>query len=241
MQIIQKKTPNQTKGRKNLTPILITCHRTCGSFDGAVSWLCNVQSQASSHFVVAKDGRVTQLVSIEDTAWCNGTKTDSTSSRYYKHSTLKAVNSRSDNANSYTVSIEFEGLSNENGELTDVQFNAGVEVVKYIISEVKRIYGYEIKVNAETLVGHCDITPKWKPNCPGSKFPFEQMIEKVNGEYMKVKREFILIDEEKGINEEVTLECIVVGDVTYMPTRQTCEMLGKTVDYNSKTKVTKIK
>lgn len=239
MEITKKSTQNQTKGRNNQKPIIITCHRTCGSFNGAVSWLQNAKSQASSHFVVAKDGRVVQLVDLEDTAWCNGTKTDSTSSRYYGHSTLNVVKSRKDNANSYTVSIEFEGLSDENGELTDIQFEKGVELVKHIVSEVKRIYNYNIVVNAETLVGHCHITPKWKPNCPGSAFPFEQMIERVN--YMKVKRKFILIDEEKGINEEITLECIMVGDVTYMPTRQTCELLGKTVDYDSNTKVTKIK
>ncbi len=234
MKIIQKTTKNKTTGRNGQTPTLIVVHRTCGSFAGAVSWLQNTKSQASSHFVVSKLGEVVQLVPIEDTAWCNGTSTDSTSTKYYKNSKLKAVNGRKDNANSYTISIEFEGLTDENGELTVAQLNAGVELIKHIVSEVKRIYGYEIKVNAETLVGHCHITPNWKPNCPGNLFPYKQIIERV-GTYMKKDRKFNL----KGEVKEV--ECIVEKGVTYAPVRIVAEMLGHTVNYDSETEVTTIK
>ncbi len=224
MNIVKKTTQNKTTGRNKQVPIIITCHRTCGSFDGAVSWLCNKESQASSHFVVAKDGRVTQLVEIQDTAWCNGTSTTSSNSKYYKNSKLKAVNSRSDNANSYTVSIEFEGQSNENGELTEVQLNTGVELVKFIVSEVKRIYGTDIVISKETLVGHCDITPQWKPNCPGKLFPFEKMIERVNVE-MVTKGKFVVDGHVIEMNR-------ILKDGKNYPELRELTKLGLHIDYD---------
>ncbi len=232
--ITQKSTQNKNKGRGGQVPLIIVAHRTSGSYNGAVNWLCNPGSQSSTHFVVAKDGRVAQLVSIEDTAWGNGTNVDSTDRRYYKNSTLELIRTKGGNANQYTISIEFEGLANENGELTDVQFNTGVELVKYIVSEVKRIYGTDIEIDAETLVGHCHITPKHKPNCPGKLFPFEKMIERVNG-YMIEKRDY-------NINgEELKYDCIVLNGVTFGPIRAIAEKLGATVTYDGPNKKTTIK
>ncbi len=231
MKITKLSTPNQTKGRSGKVPTMIVCHRTCGKFDGAVSWLCNTQSGASSHFVVAKDGRITQLVDIENTAWCNGTSTDSSSSKYYKNSSLKAVRETSANANSYTVSIEFEGMSDENGELTVQQQKAGVEVMQFIISEVKRIYGHEIVVNDKTVVGHCHITPRWKPNCPGNKFPFESIIKELNKEdYMVEKREFLVNGEVKKLNG------ILFENKNYVELRE-LEELGLKVGYDKDKKL----
>ncbi len=235
MKISYKTTPNKTIGRNGEIPRLIVFHRTCGSFAGAVSWLCNPESQASAHFVVAKDGRVTQLVSLSDTAWCNGTSQDSKSSKYYKNSTLNIVKGKSSNANTYTVGIEFEGLSNENGELTEEQLEVGAKLINYIVGEVKKLYDYDIMINNETLVGHCHITPKWKPNCPGKNFPFEEIINKSKGgEFLLEKRIF-------NINgEELRLDCIIDKGIVYSPVRKIAEELNAVVSYDNISKVTKI-
>ncbi len=230
MKITKLSTPNQTKGRNGQVPTLIVCHRTCGKYEGAVSWLCNTQSGASSNFVVAKDGRIAQLVEIENTAWCNGTSTESTSTKYYKNSSLKMVREKSVNANNYTVSIEFEGMADENGELTVAQQSAGEELILFIISEVKRVYGYEIKVSDTTIVGHCHITPKWKPKCPGVNFPFESIISNVNRElnkevYMVEKREFLVNGEVKK------LKGIVFENKNYVELRE-LEELGLKVGFD---------
>ncbi len=235
MKITKLNTPNQTKGRNGQIPSLIVCHRTCGKYEGAVSWLCNTKSGASSHFVVAKDGRITQLVDIENTAWCNGTSVESTSSKYYKNSTLKKVRETSANANSYTVSIEFEGMANENGELTKVQQSAGEELILFIISEVKRIYDYEIIVSDKTIVGHCHVTPKWKPNCPGVEFPFVSIVSNVNSElkkeaYMIEKREFLVNGEVKKLNG------ILFENKNYVELRE-LEELGLKVGYDKDKKL----
>ncbi len=239
MKITKLSTPNQTKGRNGQVPIMIVCHRTCGKYEGAVSWLSKAQSGASSHFVVAKDGRITQLVDIQNTAWCNGTSMEISSPKYYKNSTLKSVRESRENANNYTVSIEFEGMADENGELTVIQKSAGVELVLYIISEVKRIYGYEIKVSNDTIVGHCHITPKWKPNCPGVNFPYDSIIEDVNSivkaelskeGYMIEKREFLVNGDVKKLNS------ILFEKKNYVELRE-LEVLGLKIGYDKDKKL----
>jgi N-acetyl-anhydromuramyl-L-alanine amidase AmpD len=182
MNITQRPSPNKYDGRKGWKPDMIVCHITEGSYDGAVSWLCNPQAQASAHFVVAQDGRVAQLVQLTDGAWCNGTSTDVGSSVYYGKSTLAVVRERKTNANYYTVSIEHEGVwAKTKGRLTDAQLAATIELIKYIRSEVKRIYGVEIPIDREHIVGHYQINPITKPNCPGSEFQFDAIIAALKG------------------------------------------------------------
>lgn len=237
MEIINKNSPNYNEGRKGQVPIMIVCHTTCGSFDGAVVWLRNKESKASSHFVVSKNGRVVQLVDIKNTAWCNGTKTDKNDNKYFGNSTIKKVREKGGNANDYTVSIEFEGQATENGKLTDKQLETAVELIKYIKQEVKRLYNYDIDYTTDEIVGHCHITPKWKPNCPGKEFPFTELIKKLNDseeQYNMEKRKFNIN------NKTQELECVIINGVTYTPIRTVAEQLGATVDYNKETQVTTI-
>ena len=173
MKIQQQASPNKNRGRQGWTPDIIVCHITEGAFAGAVSWITNPASRVSYHYVVARDGRIVQAVGIEDTAWANGTTTGA-DNRGNRHSRLALVRERGANANSYTISIGFEGRSSETaGRLDQAQFEAGVWMIAFIREEVARIYGAEIP--AENIVGHADIVPRWKPNCPGREFPFEEI------------------------------------------------------------------
>ena len=179
--IVQKKSPNHFKGRKGWKPDMIVSHITEGNFNGAVSWLCNPKSIASSHFVVAQDGRITQLVSLEDGSWCNGTSVNPPTSKLdYRKSTLKNVKTRKTNANYYTVTIEHEGFSYEGqGRLTEAQLKATIWLHKHIIKEVKRIYDVDIPIDREHIVGHFEINPITKPNCPGKNFQFDEIIKEL--------------------------------------------------------------
>ncbi len=178
---------NITKGRKDKSnkvwiPDVVVCHITEGSYAGACSWLKNPLAQASAHFVVSRKGEITQLVDIRDTAWANGTSyTPSTTEK----ATSTIVKSRNTNANCYTVSIEHEGVySSTKGALTVEQEKATVFLIKYIDSEIKKIYGqsYGIKFDREHIIGHYEISPAAKPHCPGDKFPFESIISELNKE-----------------------------------------------------------
>jgi len=182
MNITKKNSPNKYNGRNGWKPDMIVCHITEGSYEGAVSWLCNPDAEASAHFVVAQDGRITQLVPLTDGAWCNGTSTDPSKNTYYGKSSLAAVRERKTNANYYTVSIEHEGIwAKTKGKLTDAQLAATIELIAYIRSEVKRIYGVEIPLDREHIVGHYQINPITKPNCPGALFQFDAIISALKG------------------------------------------------------------
>ncbi|SDN15753.1 N-acetylmuramoyl-L-alanine amidase [Acetanaerobacterium elongatum] len=183
MNIIQHPSPNHWNGRFGWTPDMIVCHITDGAYDGAIATLCDPAMQRSSHFVVARDGRITQLVQIADGAWCNGTDTKPLANSYYGKSTLQAVRDRKTNANYYTISIEFEGIWKETkGRLTDVQLAAGIELIKYIFAEVKRLYGIDIPVDREHIVGHYQISPVTRPCCPGELFQWDELLAGVKGE-----------------------------------------------------------
>ena len=194
--IIKKNSPNKMS-RKGWKPDIIVSHITEGSYAGAVSWLCNPKSGASAHFVVSKKGEITQLVDIREAAWCNGTSTDPNKNNYYGKSSLKLVRDRKTNANYYTISIEHEGFYNQGkGKLTPEQLEATIWLHKYIIDEVKKIYGIEIPLDREHIVGHYQIDPVRKPNCPGSAFQFDKIIQALREDVLNMGSVF------KDVNDD---------------------------------------
>ncbi len=177
MTITKKSTVNKFSGRNGWKPDIIVLHTADGTYDGTVGWMQNSASQVSSHFVVAKDGRITQLVDIKDGAWCNGTSTDPTKNTHYGKASLAAVRERKTNANYYTVSIEHEGLwKDTKGKLTDAQLASTITLIKYIIAEVKAQFGVDIPIDREHIVGHYQISPVTRPNCPGAQMQWDAII-----------------------------------------------------------------
>lgn len=175
--ITKKNSPNKMS-RRGWKPDMIVNHITEGSYAGAVSWLCNPKSGASAHFVISRKGEITQLVDIREAAWANGTSTDPNKNNYYGKSSLKLVRDRKTNANYYTISIEHEGFYKDGyGALTPEQLEATIWLHKYIIDEVKKIYGIDIPIDREHIVGHYQIDPIRKPNCPGKAFQWDKLIE----------------------------------------------------------------
>lgn len=103
-------TPNKTAGGT------VECrgcvvHIASGSYDGTIAWQRNPASQVSSHFIIARDGRIAQMVDTADKAW-----------------TQKA-------GNGHWISLEFEGrVPGDPGyvkgleSLTAVQIEAGAKL-----------------------------------------------------------------------------------------------------------------
>ncbi len=74
-QYARKESPNcYRQGSTNCKPIeLLVLHYTAGySGNSSVGWLTNPAAKASAHFVVDRDGKVTQLVSLADRSWHAG-------------------------------------------------------------------------------------------------------------------------------------------------------------------------
>lgn len=181
MNIIKQQSPN-FGSRCGWRPDMIVFHITEGAFDGACAWLCNKASGISAHFVVGRDGRIAQLVDLKNAAYCNGTQSGSPGGyEYVGRATAALVKSRRVNANLYTVSIECEGWTKStHGILTDAQFAALVELVGYIRQQVKATYGTDIPCDRTHLIGHNEIAPREKPDCPGRDFPRTKLINVLN-------------------------------------------------------------
>lgn len=166
-------------GRRGHAPIAIVNHIVEGTASSCISWFTSPSNKGSStHFLVAKDGRVYQFVAIEDNAWGNGIALSAVPS-----ATSSLVKSRpNDNPNWYTVSIEHEGKYSETkGELTISQLNSTIMLHKYIIEYVKEKYKTTIPANRAHIIGHNEISPSDKPNCPGHLFPFDAVIKGLTG------------------------------------------------------------
>ena len=190
MNIIQRHSPNHTRGRGGWIPDIIVNHITDGAFPGSIEWVTNPMAQVSYHYMVSRVGQITQCVGIRDTAWANGTSGSQNDNRSNSLSTLAAVRERSANANSFTISIGFEGRFHETGgALSSAQYNAALWLYTHIRSEVKNIWGTVIPICRNHIVGHFEITPRTKPNCPGPRFPFDQIIQDLlMEEYENMKR-----------------------------------------------------
>lgn len=182
MQIVQRKSRNYGT-RAGWKPDMIVYHITDGGYEGAVETLQGIGTsrKVSSHFVVGRAGQIAQLVDLRNAAYCNGTQSGSPNGvDYVGRAKAALVKSRRTNANYYTVSIECEGTDATHGILTPEQFNAVVWLTKYIRQQVKSIYGVTIPIDRNHLIGHCEIAPREKPDCPGRSFPWNELISALN-------------------------------------------------------------
>ncbi|WP_424975754.1 N-acetylmuramoyl-L-alanine amidase [Dinoroseobacter sp. S124A] len=69
----EQRSPNCGPRKNGLTPRLIVLHYTAmQSATGAIDWLCAPEAQVSAHYVIARDGAVTQLVPEDLRAWHAG-------------------------------------------------------------------------------------------------------------------------------------------------------------------------
>jgi N-acetylmuramoyl-L-alanine amidase len=71
MKIHREPSPNSSA--REGKPLAIVVHYTAaGHAGGSIRWLCATQSRASAHYVIARNGRVTELVHPDRAAWHAG-------------------------------------------------------------------------------------------------------------------------------------------------------------------------
>jgi hypothetical protein len=107
----------------------VVIHVTEGGFLGSVSWLKNPHAHASSHFVVARDGRIIQLVHLSDIAW---------------HAGNWRVNSES-------VGVEHEGFTYDPAGFTPAQYRASARLVAWIARRSL------LPIDREHIIGHAQV------------------------------------------------------------------------------------
>lgn len=172
--------PNHFKGRYGYKPDMIVLHNTGGlKISSAYYWFLDATSKTSAHFVVGLDGEIQQYVNLSDGSYCNGTTLDASLSYYYKNATNPLVQSRAYNANWYTVAIEFVG--NVGDKLNATQLKAAVSLIKYIRQQVQQIYGTNIPLDRNHIVGHYTINPITRATC-GVNIQYDAILTAIQSE-----------------------------------------------------------
>jgi len=89
-------SPNFQVGRGGHDIAGIVLHYTAGLH--SIGWMQSSLSKVSAHFLIARDGSITQLVDLADTAWHAG------------RAAMPYKNQMSLNPNAFTIGIELENL-----------------------------------------------------------------------------------------------------------------------------------
>jgi N-acetyl-anhydromuramyl-L-alanine amidase AmpD len=126
--------------------VIHTADSGSAGISGVISWQKNPSAQVSSHFIVAKDGTIVQMLDTDKRSWCQI------------------------EGNPYSIAIENEG--NENTPLTDAQLRANAK----IFAKAHQVYGIPLQLTGKVGVrglGHHSMGAESGVNwghseCPGS-------------------------------------------------------------------------
>ncbi len=133
---------NDPKWGRVDTSILVI-HATAGLMPGTLSWLTNLKSGVSCHYLITKKGEIYQLVKDEDVAW---------------HAGLSSWKGKS-GLNRYSIGIELENLNTGKDIYPTSQINACVE----LSNDIRRRYN----ITPDNVVAHYDISPGRKSDPKG--------------------------------------------------------------------------
>jgi len=80
-------------------------------------------------------------------------------------------------------------MNRNNWGLTQAQIASAVSLILHIQSEVMQRFNYSIPLTREHIIGHNQVDPVNRPNCPGPRFPFDEIIENLlREEHENMKR-----------------------------------------------------
>ncbi|MCU0490265.1 MAG: N-acetylmuramoyl-L-alanine amidase [Chloroflexaceae bacterium] len=154
----------------------VVLHSAEGSYRGTIAWLQNGSVQVSAHFVVSRSGQIAQLISTDDSAWANGLAWQNGG---WVNARGVAVRPRwpgltpGVNPNWQTISIEHEGSHRD--PWPEAMRNATLRLLRWL--GVRHSLRYS---GGQTLIGHGDLDPLDRPNCPGHHVDFDRLAEAAN-------------------------------------------------------------
>lgn len=128
----------------------VVVHVTQGSFAGSVRAFEDPGHLAAAHYIVGKDGRITQMVRELDVAY---------------HAGNRGYNERS-------VGIEHEGFVERRSSFTDAMYAASARLAARVCGR------YDIPVDREHIVGHSEI-PQADHTDPGPYWDWDRYLELV--------------------------------------------------------------
>lgn len=154
-------------------------------FSNVKSWFQNPSSQASSTFVVDRDGSIHQFVSTTNSPWTNG---DYKFNGVHVHRTdipalmdaVKNCDNLGYNLNDYCISIEYVGKPDV--DFTEAQVQSGIRIGQYCLATYPTMSPHRYG-----QLRHSDIDNRDRPYCPGPKFPLERIIRALGGDPTRLK------------------------------------------------------
>lgn len=172
MNIIQ--SPSKNFGsRGTYKPELIVLHCTDGFYPSDLEWLRGSPgSKVSSHYYVAPNGNVHQLVPDEKTSWHAGTLENPTAKLLKKDSLGKIIN-----PNYYTIGIE-TSLRAPNPP-TSYEWNSLKELIRLLSTK------WNIPIDKDHIIGHHEI--RASKTCPSPIVPASLVDELGDKEEIKRK------------------------------------------------------
>ena len=169
-------TPNYDQGRSGQRPVAIVLHTMVGTLAGCDNYFASKGSAVSAHYGIGLDGTIHQYVREEDTAWANGLKWTGSSWQTpggvdVVPTALVVKNRPGVNPNLYTISIEHEG--NPDTPVTKAMWDASVKLARDICER------WNITKDRLHIIGHYQINPVDRPDCPGPRFDIGKYVAAV--------------------------------------------------------------
>ena len=158
---------------ETMKPIAVINHIMQGYARTMIDWATNNNVQKSAHFIIDREGNITQTVSIYSPAWHAG--------RTAKESWKSFPGG---NPNKYTVGIEHEGFSVDpgygydyiyDGSWPEAMMDASAKVHKWILGELG------LEANDQTVIGHFETDAVSRANDPGPQWSREDLLSRING------------------------------------------------------------
>lgn len=144
-------------------PSLLIMHYTgMSSTEKAIDWLAREESRVSCHYVIADDGRVTQMVPESMRAW---------------HAGVSFWRGERD-INSHSIGIEIQNPGHEHGypNFPRAQMDAVIALGRDILKRNK--------MRADGVLAHSDVAPERKID-PGEKFNWAELAQHGLGEWVR--------------------------------------------------------
>jgi N-acetyl-anhydromuramyl-L-alanine amidase AmpD len=176
---IQKRVPEHKYWLGNKGRAAVVMHVAEGAIGGMVKWFLG-GSQATAHFGIGPDGALYQFVSVHNSAFGNGA---SFRNGRWHDPTGRAVRpawtglrATGENPNWYTISVEHAGYFQE--RWTDAMDATNTKLLIWLAEQFPSLAPYE---PGKTLIGHCDISPVERKNCPGPHVDYGRIAAAANG------------------------------------------------------------
>ena len=108
---------------------LVVVHTIEGTYGGAIAWFRNPRARASANFVVARDGRITEMVAPWNVAWHAGNAW----------------------VNAHSLGIEHEGFAGVPWLYTDAEYRASARLVASLLRRS------HLRVDRAHVIGHAEV------------------------------------------------------------------------------------